>query len=156
VLVVRVDGPLFFADADRVRDTLKEMIDGVESPVRAVVVGADAISQTDTDGADIVSLIAGAFRTRGITLALARVEPSILALWTRAGAVDAVGTGRVFVTVREAVKALEGTTLRTLDRQADGEGRHPRHGAEQQGAADAEDRGARPGASEPGADPAEE
>jgi sulfate permease, SulP family len=65
--------------------------------------------QTDTDGADIVSLVATELRARGTTLALARVEPSILDLWTRAGAIDAVGAERVFGTVREAVTALQPT-----------------------------------------------
>ena len=107
VLVVRLDGPLFFADADRFRETLKQLIDGADGPVTMVVVDADAISQTDTDGADIIALLAGELRAQGITLALARVQPAILELWTRAGAIDALGPDRVFDTVREAVRSLE-------------------------------------------------
>jgi SulP family sulfate permease len=107
VLVVRMDGPLFFADADRFRDTLKELIGGADGPVTTVVVDADAISQTDTDGADIVALLAGELRSQGIALTLARVQPSILDLWTRAGAIDALGPDRVFDTVRKAVRGLE-------------------------------------------------
>ena len=111
VLVVRVDGPLFFADAARFRDTLNELIhQGAGGPVRTVVVDADAISQTDTDGADIISLVATELQARGITLALARVQPSILKLWTRAGAIDALGPGRLFRTVREAVNAVTATS----------------------------------------------
>ncbi|MFL6296771.1 MAG: SulP family inorganic anion transporter, partial [Actinomycetes bacterium] len=49
VLALRVDGPLFFADANRFRDTLNEMIRTNREPVRALVVDATAISQTDTD-----------------------------------------------------------------------------------------------------------
>ena len=49
-------------------------------------------------------------QARGITLALARVQPSILELWTRAGAIDALGPGRVFGTVREAVNAVTATS----------------------------------------------
>lgn len=113
VLVVRVDGPLFFADAARFRDTLNELIQGMGGPVRAVVLDADAISQTDTDGADIVSLVATELQTRGITLALARVQPSVLELWTRAGAVDALGPGRLFGTVRGAVNAVTATSTDT-------------------------------------------
>jgi hypothetical protein len=39
------------------------------------------------------------------TLTLARVQPAILELWTRAGAIDALGPDRVFDTVHEAVRA---------------------------------------------------
>jgi sulfate permease, SulP family len=110
VLVVRVDGPLFFADAARFRDTLNQLIQGMGGRVRAVVVDADAISQTDTDGADIISLVATELRAQDITLALARVQPSVLELWTRAGAIDALGPGRLFRTVREAVNAVTATS----------------------------------------------
>jgi MFS superfamily sulfate permease-like transporter len=107
VLAVRMDGPLFFADANRFRDTLNELIRSNREPVRALVVDATAISQTDTDGADIVIQIAGDLRSQGIALAVAHLEHSILELWTRAGAIDAIGPDRIFETVRSAVRALE-------------------------------------------------
>jgi sulfate permease, SulP family len=71
-----------------------------------VVVDATAISQTDTDGADIVIQIAQDLRSRGISLAFAHVERSILDLWTRAGAIQAIGPEHVYQTVRAAVQAL--------------------------------------------------
>jgi hypothetical protein len=54
------------------------------------------------------------------------VEPEILELWTRAGAIDAVGTDRVYTTVREAVNALEfeGATARPSEASAVASG-HP-------------------------------
>jgi len=109
VVAVRMGGPLFFADANRFRDALYEMISDNPDPVRALVVDATAISQTDTDGADIVIQIAEDLRSRGVSLAFAHLEPDILNLWTRAGVLDAIGPGHIFETVREAVKALEGT-----------------------------------------------
>ena len=45
-------------------------------------------------------------RAQGVALALARVHPPILALWERAGAIDAIGRARVFGTVRDAVHTL--------------------------------------------------
>lgn len=109
VLALRVDGPLFFADANRFRDTLNEMLRTNREPVRAVVVDATAISQTDTDGADIVIQIATDLRSQGISLAFAHLERSILDLWTRAGAIDEIGPDHVFETVRAAVQALDTT-----------------------------------------------
>jgi SulP family sulfate permease len=91
VLVVRLDGPLFFADANRFRDGLNELVERQPEPIWAIVLDADAISQTDTDGADVVRLVAGELEGRGGTLALARVEPEVLGLWARAGTIDAIG-----------------------------------------------------------------
>ena len=111
VLVLRVDGPLFFAN--RFRDTLNEMIRTNREPVRALVVDATAISQTDTDGADIVIQIATDLRSQGISLAFAHLERSILELWTRAGAIDEIGPDHVFETVRAAIQALDTATATT-------------------------------------------
>jgi sulfate permease, SulP family len=107
VLVVRLDGPLFFADANRFRDSLKEMVAAEAVPVRAVVIDADAISQTDTDGADVVAELTEELKGRDISFSLARVQPAVLDAWTRAGTIDVVGSHRVHLTVRDAVASLD-------------------------------------------------
>jgi SulP family sulfate permease len=105
VVVVRVDGPLFFADANRFRDRVRELVEA-GAPVHAVVIDAEAISQTDTDGADILIELASELDSQGAILALARAQSSILDLWRRAGAIDAIGSERVFHTTAEAVEAV--------------------------------------------------
>lgn len=105
VVIARVDGPLFFADADRFREHLHELAGEEEAP-RCVVVDAEAVHLTDTDGADILIQVAEELGSQGTTLALAHVHPPVLALWERAGVIDAVGKGSVFDTVHDAVHAL--------------------------------------------------
>jgi sulfate permease, SulP family len=103
VIVVRVDGPLFFADADRFRTHLKDL--AREHPaLTGVVLDAEAVHLTDTDGADIVIQVAHELKAEGMALILARVHQPILALWTRAGVTDAVSG--IYETVDEAVAAL--------------------------------------------------
>ena len=105
IVIARVDGPLFFADADRFRERLHELVREEPAP-RGVVVVAEAVHLTDTDGADILIQVEEELRSQGVTLALARVHPPVLALWERAGVIDAIGEGRVFDTVRDAVRSL--------------------------------------------------
>jgi len=102
VLVVRVDGPLFFADADRFRTRLRELTSG-SSGVTRVVVDAEAVHLTDTDGADIVVQVAEELAGEGIGLCFAAVHPPVLALWTRAGVLDAIGAENVKETLDEAI-----------------------------------------------------
>jgi MFS superfamily sulfate permease-like transporter len=71
-----------------------------------VVVDAEAVHLTDTDGADMLIQVEEELRSQGVALALARVHPPVLALWERAGAIDVIGERRVFDTVREAVQSL--------------------------------------------------
>ena len=54
VLVVRLDGPLFFADANSFHDGVNQLISAADVPVGAVVVDMEAVSHTDTDGADML------------------------------------------------------------------------------------------------------
>jgi len=105
VVIARVDGPLFFADADRFRERVHELVREEEAPV-CLVVDAEAVHLTDTDGADILMQVEDELQAQGTALALARVHPPVLALWKRAGVIDAVGEDRVFDTVRDAVRAL--------------------------------------------------
>jgi anti-anti-sigma factor len=105
IVVVRIDGPLFFANANRFRDAVRELVADATEPVRAVVIDAEAISQTDTDGADVLTELAEELGRRKISIALTRVQSRISDLWERAGTLDAVGTP-VFDTTSEAVEAL--------------------------------------------------
>ncbi len=105
LLLARVDGPLFFADADRFRTRIRELTYEAGAPT-AVIIDAEAVHLTDTDGADIVIQVARELESDGITVALAQVHPSTLALWRRAGLGDVVGDDAIFDSVGEAVEAL--------------------------------------------------
>jgi SulP family sulfate permease len=105
LLVARVDGPLFFADADRFRARVLELIRKHGVPTE-VVIDVDAVHLTDTDGADIVIQVAREVRARGAIFALAQVHPPVLSLWRRAGLMDVIDEGHVFDSVHDAVAAL--------------------------------------------------
>jgi SulP family sulfate permease len=105
VLVVRIDGPLFFADANRFRESLRELVAEAGVPVTSVVVDAESVQMTDTDGADILIQVGEELKADGSRLVFARVHPPILELWRRAGLPEAQDGTRVFKTVRDAVAA---------------------------------------------------
>ena len=109
IIVARIDGPLFFADADRFRARLQELVRGESAPTGAVV-DAESVYLTDTDGADILIQVAEELRSQGVRLVLCRVHASVLALWRRAGVIDAIGEDGVFETIPAAVEALNART----------------------------------------------
>jgi SulP family sulfate permease len=106
VRIARIDGPLFFADADAFRTRVHEITADDGGPVR-LVVDAEAIMLTDTDGADMLEQVAAELAVEGSRMQLASVHPPVLALWRRAGLIDALGDGAVFATVDDAVEAGE-------------------------------------------------
>lgn len=113
VLVVRLDGPLFFANANLFHDGVNQMISTSDAPVRAVVVDMEAVAHTDTDGADILTSMATEMRAKGIWFGIARVEAAILDQWDRSGAIDAIGGHHVFGSIREAVDEAAGDQAQT-------------------------------------------
>ncbi len=74
---------------------------------------------TDTDGADMLMQVEEELLGQG---ALARVHPPVLALWERAGAIDAIGAGMVFATVRDAVHTLPAGRPETQQERGRGAG----------------------------------
>ena len=109
VLVVRLDGPLFFANANRFHDQLTALLDDCDPEPKIVVADMEAVAQTDTDGADVLTRLAHKLRQKGIWFGLARVKGSVLDHWRLAGAIDDVGANRVFADVGEAVEAGRAT-----------------------------------------------
>ena len=106
VLVVRMDGPLFFADATRFRQSLSQLVRETPGPIKAVVLDADSVQLTDTDGADILIQVQGELEAQGTSLLLARAHPKVLGLWRRGGLLEKNGSGHAYATVREAVGAV--------------------------------------------------
>jgi SulP family sulfate permease len=111
ILVARIDGPLFFADADRFRTSVKEHA-AAEDQLIGVVIDAEAVTLTDTDGADILRQVADELHRQGAALLLARVHLATLQLWERAGLLDVIGADSVFESINEAVTALENGSVR--------------------------------------------
>ena len=113
VLVVRLDGPLFFANAGPFHDHIHQLLAVAPEPVYALVIDAEAVSQTDTDGADILTRLATELHPHGISIALARVQSNVSDVWRRAGTLEAIGgTEHVFDTVKEAVDGIEAAAVR--------------------------------------------
>jgi sulfate permease, SulP family len=109
LVVYRFDGPLFFANAQLLADDITAAVaDGAApEPVRWVVIDAEAIGDVDSTGAGMLADLADGLRDQGITLSLARLKADAAAYLDRAGVIDKVGAGRVFLEVDDAVAAYE-------------------------------------------------
>jgi SulP family sulfate permease len=104
VLVVKVDGPLFFADAATFRTDLLNLL-AAAADVTTVVVDFEATSHIDLDGADMLTKVNGELADTGVRLLLTHTNASELDMLRRAGTLNAVGEANVFETARAAVAA---------------------------------------------------
>jgi SulP family sulfate permease len=111
LLVYRFDGPLFFANAQLFADDVEAAVVAAASDplgsVRWIVVDAESIGDVDSSGAGMLADLVDSLGERGIVLALARLKASVEAYLGRAGVMDKIGTGRVYLEVDDAVAAYE-------------------------------------------------
>ena len=83
VLVVKVNGPLFFADAATFRTALLELVSA--NDVTTVVVDLEATSDIDLDGADMLTKVHQQLADKGLRLLLTHADTTELDLLRRAG-----------------------------------------------------------------------
>jgi sulfate permease, SulP family len=105
VLLLRLESPLFYANATPVRDRVKALVGRTDPPPRAVVLDAGASDQLDITSAEMLVGLVQTLHAAGIDVALADVRHAVSAMARRAGLLAELGPGRVFHTIDEAVQA---------------------------------------------------
>jgi MFS superfamily sulfate permease-like transporter len=101
--ILRLDGPLFFANALRFRNEVRQLLAGSAS-LSAIVINIHAnfgidLSVTDT----LTSLVAEAEKTN-TELLFAELQDPVRQMFRRCGLLDHVGESRIFPTVDDAVQ----------------------------------------------------
>ncbi len=109
VLILRVDGPIYYASALTVRDRVKAMIDAAEPPPRAVIFDASAQDQIDLTSTHMFKSLIKELCTKGITVYLADVHTPVRQFSRRAGLLEVIREDQVFPTVDIAVRFVETT-----------------------------------------------
>lgn len=107
VAVIAFQAPLLFANADTFKRAMIAMIDAHEHPLRLVVLEASGIADIDFTAAAALKQVIEHCHARQIRFALARLE-SVRAqrALERLGVLAALGTGNLFHSAEDAVRAL--------------------------------------------------
>jgi len=108
VLIVRLDAPMYYANALTARDQLKAMIREAASQHRAVVFDAEGQDELDVTSVRVLRGLIEELRRNGLAVAFANVHAPVLERAREAGLLDGAGEGMIFATVDLAVRALEG------------------------------------------------
>ena len=109
VVIVRVDGQLYYANALTVRDNVKAMIAEMTSPPRAVILDSVAWDQIDVTSTDVLKGLVKELHENGIDVYWAEVHAPVLEYGRQTGLLEAIGVDHVFATVDAAVRAIEPT-----------------------------------------------
>ena len=103
LLVYRFDAPLFFANSGHLRDEITDLMETADHPVREVLIDAEAISDIDATGAQILNELLDSLNEAGIQLGMARVKSEVREELVAAGIEERVGEDHFYLEVDDGV-----------------------------------------------------
>jgi high affinity sulfate transporter 1 len=104
IVVLRMDGGLFFATADALENRVRELTENGQ-PAQALVLDLEGVNFVDSQGASKLSELYELTEADGVTLRLARVKPNVFAVLDADGIVERIGTDHIHGNVQRAVRA---------------------------------------------------
>jgi high affinity sulfate transporter 1 len=121
LLIIRLDAPLYYANALTVREAVKSMIAGQEPPPQAVIFDMSTQDELDVTSADMVKGLVRQLCQSGLKVYFADVHAPVLERGRATGSLEAFGDDNVFPTVDAAVRHIETEQrAKTLDPRAGG------------------------------------
>jgi high affinity sulfate transporter 1 len=107
VLIVRVNGQLYYANALTVRERVKAMVAEMPSPPRTVIIDASAWDEIDLTSTEVIRGLVTELHGNGIDVYFADVHAPVLEYARQTGLLGHIGEGNVFPTVDLAVSSIE-------------------------------------------------
>jgi SulP family sulfate permease len=106
LIVYRFGSPLYFANANLFMEQVEKLVTQGPAPIKAFVLDAEAMSDIDTTGAEVLHQVLSLLANRGVTFAVARANPRLPHLLRRYRLLESIGENRLYPTNRRAVAAL--------------------------------------------------
>lgn len=106
LLVLRIEAPLFYANATLVRDRIKFLVGSSDPLPRAVILEPSAQDGLDITSAEMLEQLITTLRSAGIDFALADLRQPVIDMARRTGLLETLGENRIFHTIDEAVQTL--------------------------------------------------
>ena len=103
LVILRIDGELFFANARWFRDTVRSLVRGQTPPVRELLIHVGAVPHMDTTAATMLKELIQELDAAGVRVAFARATTGLEHDFARNGITKLVDDSRFFETVAAGV-----------------------------------------------------
>jgi sulfate permease, SulP family len=103
--VLRLEAPLFYANATPVRDRVKTLVGMAVPPTNALIIDLGSNERLDITSAEMLTGLVDTMHSAGIDVALADVRQPVIRMARRSGLAKRLGEDRIFHTIDEAVHA---------------------------------------------------
>ena len=104
IVVLRIDASFYFANAEFIKETLRDIREAQGNRLKAVVLEAGSINDLDSTADAVLQEVADEFLDRGIRLYIANVKGPVREVMHRSGLYHKLGANRFFYTIDAAVR----------------------------------------------------
>ena len=102
VSIVRFDGPLFFANASYLEDTITEMIRSKKG-LNHILIASAGINDVDSSGEETLSLLVDRVRSSGIDISMCGVNEAVMEVFSRTHFLEKIGKDHIFPTLEKGI-----------------------------------------------------
>lgn len=106
LLIVRPNGMLFFANANRIRNRLHALVNAAGVPFKVVLLNLESCPEVDVTSLETLLQVNRELADKGIELRFARMTDQVRDLFVRSGFLESIGEARIFADVDVAVDAF--------------------------------------------------
>ena len=107
LLVLRLEAPLFYANAAPVCEEIKRLVGAGERRPRAVILDAGSNSNLDITSAEKLDQLVTSLRQADVDFALAEVRKPVIEAARRIGVLDTIGDDHLFHTIKPLTDLLD-------------------------------------------------
>jgi SulP family sulfate permease len=107
LLIVEPLAPLFFANASRVSEEIRRLVNRSDSAPKAVILTLDASAELDVPSADELSELIAELAAVNVEVLLANVHQPVLDVMRETRLLEELGEERIYTTIDEAVLAFQ-------------------------------------------------
>jgi MFS superfamily sulfate permease-like transporter len=107
VLILRLNGVMYYANARTVRNTLKAMVTEVSPTSQAIIVDAAVQEELDVTSTAMLRSLHQELHEMGIKVYLAEVQDQVIEYGREHGLLEFIGEDQIFPSVETAVRHIE-------------------------------------------------
>lgn len=109
MIIVRPDAPIFFANANRIREEIMSLVHSSKTPTKVVVIDLESTDELDLPSLDMLSELKSRLDDLKVGLNLARVHGSVRRFLQRSSLLDKIGEENIYAHVDQAVHTYRKT-----------------------------------------------
>ena len=107
IVILRLDAPMYYANALTVRERAKILIEQSQPPLRAVVFDGTGQDELDITSADVLKGFIAELKKKGIAIYIAEMHAPVREFAQRMGLLEEIGEDHIFPTVDSVVRFIE-------------------------------------------------